>query len=392
MFLLFFGLVQVSGFFLIEIIKFYDGGYKVEDQLLLSISIITLIALNSFLFFYFLLKKVQMSMFHLIKLPKIDGLVFKKLNIVFIIIGLSGLFIFFIKNGFTLFKIGGYENKNLANLGIGYARIMYGYGLNFALISYLAVGYTKKKFNITVLWSILIGSLIFVIIGGGRSSSLGLLVLTITIALYYNRIKLRKLVLLGISFIGLVFLLTVARYKLTFNSNNISLFLYQFQGSFSPVDSFAKIVEVFPNNYKYNPELMFNSFLTLIPRALWVAKPINIEVASVYFTQEVLNYKSFLTISPTLLGELFIYYGYLGIITGMFLCALLVRVLTVIYIKSQRSLNMKIFFLLNALFSFSLFREGLSIALRDFLFFSIIFTMLSFFLKLVALSSNKNKL
>lgn len=378
-FLSFFMIVQVSGYFLIEIIKSIDKHYKIPDSSLLAVSIITLFSLILFLLFYQLLQPLNKLLFSIIKLPRLENFAFKKLNLIFLAIGLLGLLIYFKNSGFALFKAGGYENKNIENLGLGYARIMYNYGFVFFLVSYLATNYSKNKFRISIVLSLSIGALVFIVIGGGRASSLQLLIVTILIAIYQDQIKLTRLIFLGVGFILLVFVLTVIRYKLDFSSEHLSLFLYQFQGSFSPVDSFARIYESIPSQHDYQPSLFFNSFLTLIPRSIWVTKPIELEVPSVFFTSEILNYTSFLTISPTLLGELYIYNGVVGIIFGMFFCALLVKILSVIFQKSHRSFNMKIFILLNALYAFSLFREGISISLRDFLFFSIIFSVLSIF-------------
>jgi len=392
-FIYFYLLVQVSGFFFALIIFFLVGEYKISTYTLFNISLLTLYGLIIFLFFYYFFSKskIFVQFFYSIKLPVLKSNVFKKVYLIFFIIGLLGLLIYYLKNGFVFFKEGGYENKNLANVGLGYARIMYGVGLSYGIAAFLLFSFNKFRFKVSLLISLILGVLIFLIIGGGRAASLGLFIEVLIIALYYNRINEKKIFILGIGLFFLIVLLTIIRYKVSLSSETLSLILYQLQGSFSPIDSFAKIIEVMPFQFDFRQDLFFNSFLTLIPRFIWENKPLDIQVPSVFFTNEILNYKSFLTISPTLLGELYIYGGMLGVTIGMFIVAFFVRLMTIIYIKSFKLASYRLFFIFNALVYFSLMREGVSIFLRDLFMKLFIFSFIVLFIYILYFNAKKDK-
>jgi len=387
LFVYFFLIVQVSGFFFARLIKLIDGNYKVSDDVLLTISLITFYSFTIFVVSYYIWKKI--IPLNIIKFPKLYVGFFRKLYSVFFLLGSIGILIYYLKNGFVLFKEGGYENKNIANIGLGYARLMYSIGFSYFILSYLLFSFNKKRLRRTLYVSLFLGVLIFVIIGGGRAASLGLFIECIIIGLYYKYFSKRKLITLGIILFVIIITLTIVRYKLNLSSETMVLLLYQLQGSFSPIDSFAIIYKHFSFNENFVPNIAFNSFLTLIPRFIWTDKPIEINVPSVYFTREILNYPSFLTISPTLLGELYMYGGILSITVGMFLIALIVRIFVLIYIKSFVIPSARVFFILNALIYFSLFREGLSIFVRDIFLKIIVFISIIFAIEIISSISIK---
>lgn len=369
-------LVQVSGYFFALIITNIDGSYKITAEYLIYSSVLTLYALLIFLISYYLisLKIPTIVMSKIIKVPKFNVSFFRQLFIPFFVLGLVGLSIYFFKNGFILFQDGGYENKNHGNVGLGYARIMFGIGFTYALASFLLFDYNKLKFKIALFGTFVLGVFIFVIIGGGRASAIGFFITTILISLYYQRKQSsKKIFIFGVIFFFIIVLLTIIRYKHEFSLDILVLLLYQLQGSFSPIDSFAKIIEVVPNKFDYNLEMIFNSFLTLIPRTIWVDKPLEVIVPSVYFTDEILNYGTFVTISPTLLGELYMYNGLTGITFGMFVVAVIIRILSIIFIKSYRNPALRLFIIFKLFVSFALLREGISILLRDLFISTVIF-------------------
>jgi len=381
LFIYFFLLVQVSGFFFAGLIKIITGNYKISYDVLLSVSLITFYSFVVFIFSYYIWRRLLPS--DIIKFPKLSESFFKKLYFGFFLVGSIGIFIYYLENGFVLFKEGGYENKNIANIGLGYARLMYSIGFSYFILSYLLFSFNRRRFKRALYISLLLGVLIFIVIGGGRAASLCLFVECIVIGLYYNCFSRRKIVILNIILFVIILALTFVRYKLHLSPAIIVSLLYQLQGSFSPIDSFSLIYKHFFFNENFIPSIAFNSFLTLIPRFIWTSKPIEIDVPSVYFTREILNYPSFVTISPTLLGELYMYGGIFSITIGMFFIALIVRIFTLIYIKSFTVPSGRIFFILNALIYFSLFREGLSIFMRDMFLKVNIFIFIIFVIEII---------
>jgi len=385
MFIYFFLLVQVSGYFFAMLISVVDGEYKISNASMINASILTLYGLIIFIISYYVLsqKHINYVVSKFIRIPEFNEKFFQRLFIVFLSIGVIGLSIYFMKNGFVFLKEGGYENRNESNLGMGYAKIMFEIGFRYALASFLLFRFTKMRFVLSLIATLIVGILVFLIIGGGRTGALSLFVTTILIALYYDKTQSRKkILLLGTTFFFIITILTVIRYKYEFSTDNIVLLLYQIQGSFSPIDSFSTIVEVMPKEFDFRADLMFNSFLTLVPRFIWVDKPIEILVASVFFTNEILNYGSFVTISPTLLGELYIYNGLFGITFGMMIVAFFIRLLSIVYLKSHRTAGMRLFIVFKLYIAFGLMRDGVSIFARD-LFFSFgifIFLVISIFI------------
>ena len=366
-FLFFYVVVHISGFFVAALINYIFDGYKYNNDQMMQALILVTYGLFAFIFFYYILSGKWLNF---ISLPKINEKVFSALSPVYLIFGIAGLLIYIANTGFVLFQDGGYENKNLANTGMGFARILYGSGLSYGVAAFLIFRFNKERFKKAVGLSIILGGIIFIAIGGGRSAAINLFSIVIIIAIFYNKITNKKLASLMICLFILIILLTMFRYKENFELLSM---MYKIQGSFSPIDSVATISESIPKSYPHQPQLFFNSLLTLIPRIFWPDKPLDILVPSVYFTNVILEYGSFLTISPTLIGELYIYGGYFGITLGMALVALLVRFYSRIYKKSFNNGTMRLFFVMNALFPFSLMREGVSIFLRDQLLMLIIF-------------------
>lgn len=372
MFIYFFLIVQVSGFFLIQIISLFNGGYKFSDKSLNNAALITLFGFIYYLileyFSYRISRRIYLKL--ALNLPN-----FYRFRTVFFTIGFIGLTFYFKNTGFTFFAPGGYQNKNINNVGLGLYRIMMGIGFTYGLIAMLGRTYNPVRFLKGLRISILLGTILFIVIGGGRAASLNLLIISITYWIYHkgNSISFKRIFKFGtVSLISLI-LLTSIRYKVSFSRENITLILYQLQGSISPVDSLAMIISKFPNQYEWKWDLFLNSFLTLIPRSLWTEKPLQLEIASVFFTNEVLNYGSFLTISTTLFGELYMYGGLIGITLGLLLVIFLIQIFSMVFEKSQKHNSYYLLIILKSLWVFALFRDGLSIAIRDLFLFLIIF-------------------
>tara|TARA_R110001583_G_scaffold144809_1_gene296777 strand:- start:3927 stop:5189 length:1263 start_codon:yes stop_codon:yes gene_type:complete len=365
LFSLFFLMIYLGWFVFVQLINVFVV-YKQSDETVLLVLLVS----SLFYFVYFL------TYFLLTRTPKIvvcknrqlvSLLTMERCYKYFFLIGMFGLLLFILKNGFVLFKVSsaGYEQKNIANAGSGVARILYSVGFSYYIACRLIV--KPHEIKSTFLISAALGILIFVAIGGGRASALLPLTTCVFYLLWNGRFSFIKYAIYAVSFISLIFMTTVIRYNVSsdkINDKLIASVIYKLQGSFSPADSVGVLLENYDKFIRY-PEAALNNFIYFIPRALWVDKPIIIQNASGYFTKEILNYPVELTISVTLIGELLIYAGYIGVFIGAVFTAFYVRFLDVIYESSKNDNFFKAWYLISFISFFSLMREGLAVTMRD---------------------------
>jgi len=180
--------------------------------------------------------------------------------------------------------------------------------------------------------------------------------------LYKRRVRFLRFIFILILFTTALIFLTSLRYKYVLSSDVLELIFYQIQGSLSPVDSLAIIMESL--DWEIKDLLMFiNPFLTMVPRFLWGDKPIEILVPSVFFTKEILNYPNFVTISTGLVGESLLVFGKFWWISPL-LVGVLFNILKNSNIRGNLIYDKFLFILLSPIF-FGLFRDGLAIFFRD---------------------------
>ena len=360
-FIIFFTLTYPVGSIFILIIIILNDAYRINYHDILLINLFSLFSITLLLAFYLFFRKIIWNKKRFILDAPVSAL---KLSIViFIILGIVGLYLYFYKNGFVLFKEGTYENKNIANRGNGLYRILFNFYLPLATL--IATSIYWKHLKVILIFGFSLGLLIYLIYGGGRAPAIMPVLLPILLLYHRKLIKTKKLLNYGLFLFLLIISMTFVRYNSYFEERNVNPaldLLYKLQGSFSPVDSFGTIIKHVPSYLNYQYDAVFNSLLMLIPRAIWDDKPDQIGVASVIYTQKILNYSQDLTISPTLLGELYLYGGIIGIIIGMLLTSILIVWLERVYYASFSSKLAEIFFIYICLTPFSIMREGISVS------------------------------
>ena len=215
--------------------------------------------------------------------------------------------------------------------------------------------------------------LTFTALGGHRQLGIAAILTLLFIGL--KRKQISKTVLFGfalLSIIALVFMGFIRYGTLARGYSFDKLFvisLYFLQDSLSPFDSFARIIDAVPRyiDFQY-ADTFVNQFIFMIPRAVWSDKPIIVMNAGNYFTQNILGLKGILTISPTILGELYMAGGGVACSLGMFLVGGFLKMIDRVFIRIRKDCVLIVFYYA-FLFQlcFNLYREGVAVFLSKLL-------------------------
>jgi hypothetical protein len=101
-------------------------------------------------------------------------------------------------------------------------------------------------------------------------------------------------------------------------------------GLVAPFGGACKVMEIFPETepFKHGSTLLVVLFMP-IPRAIWPGKPIGIgREITYYYSGPFYEYSGGWSVAPTILGEYWINFGWIGVMVGGFLLGLLFRVMT----------------------------------------------------------------
>ena len=142
--------------------------------------------------------------------------------------------------------------------------------------------------------------------------------------------------------------------------------------------------------------IVFNEFSSLIPRSIWVNKPELVLNAGNFYTQEILHYNAGVTISPTILGSLFLISGHYGIILGSIFLGVMLRWFDKkMYgvARNDREFNLNlysIFYYYIIFYTFTIAREGIEVFFQRTIMSYIIFIVFIYMSKVIA-SAMKSK-
>lgn len=308
-------------------------------------------------------------------------------------------FSYAIKNGgLVLLNSSGYEARLESNLGGGLFTIFFPmFILGLSILFYLKP--SRLNWYKLFIIGISIGSLIFVAIGGARMNIALFICVFVVVGYKYNIIP--KSIFFLSPFVIVCLLTGMAFLRDSGNADDkVFIFLIYLMNSFSPFDALNNI-----NDYYLNGGLLpgftviYQQTLLLLPRFIFPDKPEMIMNVGNFYTQEILNYKSNLTMSPTINGSYILVGGYSALAIGSFLLGKFIRFL-------DRQLYYKGFFCVNnnqqpqvcfraGLYSFYIFymfnlvRESLDIFMVSRIIIPFfIFTML-FFISIILTKSLK---
>ena len=286
------------------------------------------------------------------------------------------LFLYFVKNGFVILKLDGYESRYTANVGVGiYTQFMQLFYFFIAGLIYKnGVKSPKKLIAISLLFFVVTFSLL----GGHRQLGLGVIIGIFFYLMLEKKISAPRFFVIFIPFLIFSLAIAVLRYE---NHNLdvaqvINFVIIFFYDGLTPIEAHTNIFQYVNANGYPGLSIITNQFGAYIPREIWTDKPLMMLNGGNYYTSIILARTSLVTYSPTLLGELILahgpYFYFAAVPTGILLCAI------------DKSVNSRTFFgIAMILFSFTiifnLYREGLYVFLTK-LIFIFIFSRFFYFI------------
>lgn len=373
-----YNIISVSNFFLLSLwlcfffgfILSYFYHFYVNDVVLVEkifyAQILISLCLYIYLFVFFiidyLLPKFRIKLF---EIPNQRSFI-KLLSVILFLSSIFSIVFYVFKNdGFILLKSTSYVDRYQSNMGLGFVTLLINMYIP-ALVIYYLLKPSKSRLFFALFLSISIGILSYLAIGGYRQ----ILFMGILSLLFYNLYHqgISFLRFIFYSFIGVfvLFYLALLRYNIELDENMLVLLIGFSIDSLSPFKSFINIFEYIDATKDYqNLKLFFGHFQIVIPRVLWTDKPELILNSGNFYTQNILNYKSALTISPTIAGELYLMRGFFSLVLGFAFLAIinvfLERVLTYCKDNSYIAILHNTFFFVCLFNVFWLVREGLEV-------------------------------
>ncbi len=290
----------------------------------------------------------------------------------------------YIKNNGVAFG-GGYEARLEQNSGGGLSIILM-YAFVPASIVFFLRRATKFRYVLALAMAIFCGSVYYYVIGGSRNV-MGAAVLAITYFAYDKRVlKLNEIIILSLLCCLSLVILGALRYGSSFNdvlnmiTSGSSVIISFALDSFSPIYAIKDIIHYIDKTGNIQGfDTFFNEFAIIVPRFLWEDKPINFLNNGYFYTTNILNMDTQLTISPTIVGSFIIMFGTTwfwlwGIITGFVL-----KFLDMVTRKT-RSIILKISFVTCIGYCFFWVRDGLEV----FMYISFKFFICIVFIKILA--------
>ena len=374
-----YNLISVSNFFLLSILlcffvgfilAFFSNNLLGDYNLSVYQVFITECLISICLYFYLLVffafdVLIPQKRLVLFKIPNSKSFI-KILSAILFITAVLSILIYVWKNqGFVLLKSTGYLDRYEANRGLGLITLLIKMYIPAIILFYL-LNPSNGRLLFSLLLAIGFGLLSYLAMGGYRQMLIMGVASLIFHRVLHQGISSFKVVLYSIIGVASLYYLAMFRYNINVDENVLGLLIGFTQDSLSPFNSFTKIFEYINTTSDYqNLKLFFGHFQIIIPRILWEGKPELILNSGNFYTQHVINYKSALTISPTLAGELYLMRGFWSLFIGFGLIAVMNVFLEriVIYYKESniQSIVQNTFFLVVIFNAFWLVREGLEV-------------------------------
>ncbi|MBK0034729.1 ECA oligosaccharide polymerase [Erwinia sp. S43] len=297
------------------------------------------------------------------------------------LVALGTVSVFFMHNGFLLFKLHSYSQIFSADVsGVALKRFFY-----FFIPAMLVVYFLKQDFRGWLLFlvsTVAFGLLTYVIVGGTRANIIIAFALFLFIGIIRGWITLWMLVLAGVGGIVGMFWLALKRYNLDVSgSEAFYTFLYLTRDTFSPWENLGLLLQNYDKISFQGLAPIVRDFYVFIPSWLWHGRPSLVLNSANYFTWEVLDNHSGLAISPTLIGSLLVMGGALFIPLGAVAVGLIIKWFDWLYEKGQQEQNrykaaILQSFCFGAVFNMIvLAREGLDAFASRVVFFCVIFAV-----------------
>ena len=390
-FIIWFVAVMLVGVPISYLLETYFISSSIDTELVFYTQLYSFLFIVIFILFY----KLPWKYPRVVLFP---GMKYSEMQVLsFLFIGTSFLAIlyFLSKNGLLLLESSSYEERYETNLGLGILTRLFPFFIAGTVISFiLKPTYRNWKFNLLI--GIFLGTLTYIVMGGYRQILAIHIFVFLILGHHYSYIKLFTIIKFGILAIPLLMFMALFRYGID-SSSDLSMHLLVFtRDSFAPYNSFANIIEY----YKNTPEgfqglsIVSNEFSSLIPRSIWADKPELVLNAGNFYTQEILNYDAGITISPTILGSLFLISGHYGIVLGSIFLAVTLRWFdkkmyraAIVFSRNNRAFNLilySIFYYYIIFYTFTIAREGIEVFFQRTIMAYIIFIVFVYVSKVIA--------
>lgn len=294
-------------------------------------------------------------------------------------IAIATVGVFFLQNGFLLFKLQSYSQIFSSNVaGVALKRFFYFFIPAMLIVYFLKP--TKANWIFFLCSTVGFGILTYVIVGGTRANMIIAFALFLFIGIVRGYITLWMLVLAGIVGVVGMFWLALKRYGLEVTgAEAFYTFLYLTRDTFSPWENLGLLLQNYDHIELQGLAPIARDFYVFIPTWLWPERPDQILNTANYFTWEVLNYHAGLAISPTLIGSLVIMGGIWSIPIGAIAVGLIIKWFDWLYESGKVETNRYKAAILQAFCFAAIFnmivlvREGMDSFVSRIVFFGLIF-------------------
>ncbi|CAH6662209.1 MULTISPECIES: ECA oligosaccharide polymerase [Pseudocitrobacter] len=287
--------------------------------------------------------------------------------------------IFFMHNGFLLFKLRSYSQIFSSEVsGVALKRFFYFFIPAMLVVYFLRPGW--KAWIFFLLSTVAFGLLTYAIVGGTRANIIIAFAIFLFIGIIRGWISLWMLVAAGVMGIVGMFWLALKRYGMNVSGDEaFYTFLYLTRDTFSPWENLALLLQNYDKIEFQGLAPIARDFYVFIPTWLWPDRPGIVLNTANYFTWEVLNNHSGLAISPTLIGSLVVMGGVWFIPPGAVVVGLIIKWFDWLYMLGNEETNrykaaILHSFCFGAIFNMIvLAREGLDSFVSRVVFFLIVF-------------------
>ncbi|QEZ94091.1 ECA oligosaccharide polymerase [Proteus sp. CD3] len=233
--------------------------------------------------------------------------------------------IFFLQNGFLLFKLKTYSQIFSSQVsGVALKRFFYFFIPAMLVVYFLKP--TQQRWIFFLCATVGFGILTYIIVGGTRANIIIAFALFLFIGIVRGWITLWMLVAAGVMSIVGMFWLALKRYGLDVSgAEAFYTFLYLTRDTFSPWENLALLLNNYDKIEFQGLAPIIRDFYVFIPSWVWPERPDVVLNSANYFTWEVLNYHAGLAISPTLIGSLVVMGGVAFIPLGAIVVGLIIK-------------------------------------------------------------------
>ena len=304
-------------------------------------------------------------------------------------VAISTVGIFFLQNGFLLFKLEKYSQIFSSDVsGVALKRFFY-FFIPAMLIVYFLKQDTRSWF-LFLASTVAFGILTYIVVGGTRANILIAFALFLFIGIARGHITLWMLVMAGVVGVVGMFWLALKRYGMNVSGDEaFYTFLYLTRDTFSPWENLALLLQNYDKIEFQGLAPIVRDFYVFIPSWVWPDRPDLVVNTANYFTWEVLNYHAGLAISPTLIGSLVVMGGIWFIPLGAIGVGLIIKWFDWLYEQGKAEPNRYKSAILQAFCFGAIFniivlaREGLDSFVSRVVFFGLVFLLCLIMAKLL---------